>query len=113
MISYGRKCDAEFLANYGFVPFNNSKQKCWELANETALTKNVTGEALHELLKQQQKNRTEWRGRWRGHFARFYMNLARAQVVCWHSRSLLPLHWVSFDTGQLILLLHSLLTSTL
>ena len=29
-ISYGHKCDAEFLAHYGFLPFNNSHIECKE-----------------------------------------------------------------------------------
>lgn len=27
-ISYGPKCNAEFLAHYGFVPFNNTDKAC-------------------------------------------------------------------------------------
>jgi len=88
MISYGKKCNAEFLANYGFVPFNNTKQACWDAVNVTGgkHKSNMTGETLRRLELEQQKNRTEWRERWRGHFARFYGNLQRAQHLAQYDR---------------------------
>jgi hypothetical protein len=30
-ISYGPKCDAEFLSNYGFRPWNNTHVPCHDL----------------------------------------------------------------------------------
>ena len=83
LISYGHKCDAEFLANYGFVPANNSRQECharwWQVQAD-----NMTAERLREeegKMQQRLQKQVAWRGRWRGHFSRFYANLQTAQSL--------------------------------
>mmetsp|Transcript_73170 Transcript_73170/g.152804 ORF Transcript_73170/g.152804 Transcript_73170/m.152804 type:complete len:161 (+) Transcript_73170:2-484(+) len=77
-ISYGKKCNGEFLANYGFVPENNDHLPCktvwWNTSNATGKTLKGEGEAT-------QQNVTAWRTRWRNHFARFYSQLSRAQTI--------------------------------
>lgn len=83
MISYGKKCDAEFLANYGFVPFNNSLHAChdmwWNVSGSNASGSELAERKAASLATKH--NQSEWRERWRGHFARFYSNLVKAQYL--------------------------------
>ena len=68
VISYGRKCDAEFLANYGFVPFNNTGQAChdvwWELGNGGNMTDQDEIQRIKQVTIATKANQTAWRKRW-------------------------------------------------
>jgi len=80
-ISYGPKCDAEFLAHYGFVPFNNTRVKCkhgFGFGNVTLEGGSMlTDDGKNTSMSADERVR-EWRIKWRAHFAKFYKMLNRA-----------------------------------
>eukprot|EP00960_Hanusia_phi_P057030 763426-Hanusia_phi.AAC.3 len=65
-ISYGSKCDAEFLAHYGFVPFNNSHRRC----------KGRVYSEGDSHMEAHDSNVTSWRKKWRKSLS-FYHALVR------------------------------------
>jgi len=80
-ISYGPKCNAEFLAHYGFVPYNNTGVKCkhgFGFGNATFEGGSVlTDDGKNASITADERVR-EWRKKWRSHFAKFYTMLNRA-----------------------------------
>ncbi len=79
VISYGRKCDAEFLAHYGFVPPNNSAVPCKPdspPSNATAAAPGGGGGG-NATDGADALNISRWRADWRPRFARFLAALDR------------------------------------
>ncbi|EKX43186.1 hypothetical protein GUITHDRAFT_110913 [Guillardia theta CCMP2712] len=68
-ISYGSKCDAEFLAHYGFVPFNNSHKRCKGRVYSEG-DPNMGG---HD------SNVTAWRKKWRKSLSLYHALVRKAR----------------------------------